>query len=170
MPAQRSGAASADVSSSGTEEMPRASAIITSAYPPSVVTPDTTGFSQFTMLRAGRVRTPRLLRRLGRHQPFDRSSIWTLRYPEPQCGQPLRVQEHAAESNRDRLPSQSPHRCGKCHMLPPESEPGPARVQELFVQQCGDYPAPTLRPPYMCLSVEAPFTFCISTNAPTRTW
>jgi len=41
---QRRGAASADVSSSGTEAMARASAIITSAYPPSAVTPDTTGF------------------------------------------------------------------------------------------------------------------------------
>src|SRR4029077_9254260 len=38
MPAQSKGAASADVSSSGTEEMARASAIITSAYPPSTVT------------------------------------------------------------------------------------------------------------------------------------
>ena len=42
-------------------------------------------------------------------------------------------------------------------MHPPESEPGPARVQELFVQQREDYPAPTLPPPYMCLSIEAPW-------------
>jgi hypothetical protein len=36
--------ASADLSSSGMEAMPRASAIITSAYPPSTVTPGITGF------------------------------------------------------------------------------------------------------------------------------
>src|SRR6266850_8370683 len=43
IPAQRRGAASVELSSSGMEAMPRASAIITSAYPPSTVTPGVTG-------------------------------------------------------------------------------------------------------------------------------
>jgi hypothetical protein len=47
--ARTSQPASAEVSASGMAAMPRASAIITSAYPPSTVIPDTTGFWQFTM-------------------------------------------------------------------------------------------------------------------------
>ena len=43
-------------------------------------------------------------------------------------------------------------------MHPLESESDPARVQELFVQQREDYPAPTLQLAYMCLSVDAPLS------------
>src|SRR5437762_6367260 len=83
MPAQRRGAASADVSSSGTEEMGRASAIITSAYPPSTVTPDVTGLRGLRVGTGVDLRTVQLW--MG-HKDLES----TMRYLKPARGSGIR--------------------------------------------------------------------------------
>src|SRR5580704_9320974 len=50
-------------------------------------------------------------------------------------------------------------------MRPPESEPGPVQVQELFVRPRAGCLAPRPRLLCMFLPFEAPFTFCISSDA-----
>src|ERR1700722_20544195 len=50
-------------------------------------------------------------------------------------------------------------------MRPPESEPGPVQVQELFVRPREGCQAPRPRLLCMFLPFEAPLTFCISSDA-----
>jgi len=101
-------------SASGMAARPRASAIISSAYPPSTVTPGTTAFSQFTMSPRLHDSQTQSSRRSGRR---PRAARIFHRDTNLRPGRPpdlsLRARERAAASARDITRDHGPHRCGK---------------------------------------------------------